>query len=155
MAKGLTNDEFLKRLNDKNAYFREGKFRVIGEYRGMHFPVECECPVHGKWIVREAHDLTKGSGCPSCAKENRRISNIEKLKEKNTHFQNDEFRVVGEYVNALTPIACECPIHGIWKSSRPNDLLSYNTGCPKCGNKRKGKKKEAEQSLESAESLGI
>ena len=54
--------------------------------------------------------------------------------EKNDHYRNGEFEVIGEYINQTTPIACECPIHGVWKSSRPGNLLNGNIGCPKCKN---------------------
>ena len=147
MAQRLSTDDFYKKLNEKNAYFRDGKFQVIGEYIGMHYPIDCECPIHGKWTVNETSDLMKGGGCPSCAKESRRISNtktterfLKELYEKNTHFRNGEFTVIGEYVSGQTPVECRCPIHGVWKTSNPDHLLGRNGSCPKCAKDRTRKK---------------
>ena len=55
---------------------------------------------------------------------------IEKLYEKNDHFRNGEFEVIGTYVNAVTPIKCKCPEHGEFETLWAN--LRRGTGCPRC-----------------------
>ena len=81
--------------------------------------------------------LSRNGSCPVCAKA--RLKNkpskpskafLEKLREKNEHYRNGEFEIVGDYINADTPIACECPVHGRWDTSRPSYLL-HGGGCPK------------------------
>lgn len=147
MGKQLTNDEFIKKLYEKNVHFRDRQFKVTGEYVGMHYPIECECTVHGKWTISEANDLVKGSGCPICAKKSRQTSNtkttnafLEELVEKNSHYRNGEFQVTGEYLKSDAPVDCYCPIHGTWKTSTPNHLLSRNGSCPECAKPRRRNK---------------
>ena len=119
MGKLLTKEVFLKKLNENNVHYQKGQFKVVGKYIGMHFPIECECYVHGKWTISEANDLVKGSGCPSCAKKSRQTTNtkttsvfLEELYEKNSHYRNGEFQVIGEYTRGQDFIECSCPVHG-------------------------------------------
>jgi len=145
MAKPYTTDTFLKELFEKNSHYRNGEFKVIGQYIDSKSKIECECPVHGVWNTTTPNDLlSKNRSCPKCGKE-KRAKNLAKTKEqfleelykKNEHYRNGGFKVLGEYVNAHTPIECECPIHGVWSTTRPHELLKGTFGCPHCNTRRK------------------
>ena len=138
----VSSEDFLMKLAKNNKAYREGKFKVVGTYIKSDIPIPCECAIHGTWETTTPSSLLLGRGCPNCANENRRESNIKStqqfLKElysKNTHYCNGEFRVVGVYTGSKVPIECECPIHGLW-TPIPNNMLSHNTGCPKCRYKK-------------------
>lgn len=45
---------------------------------------------------------------------------------------NPKIKINGEYINASTPIECECLIDGIIWFPKPNALLN-GQGCPECG----------------------
>lgn len=56
---------------------------------------------------------------------------IEKLKIQNKHFANGKFNIIGEYVNSVTKINCECCLGHLW-SVTPAHLLHDGCGCPYC-----------------------
>lgn len=57
---------------------------------------------------------------------------IEKVFQKNKHYANREFDIVGEYVNYHTPIECYCSKHDLHWSPTPASLCD-GWGCPSCG----------------------
>lgn len=67
-------------------------------------------------------------GCPYCIGRNKTTESF----KKELFDINPSIRVKGEYVDAKTPIECECLIdHTIW-SPIPNRMLR-GCGCPECG----------------------
>lgn len=96
-------------------------------------PVEITCLVHGAFIQQASHHM-RGHGCPTCAKN---ITAAARRKDKNSMIammqakqpEYDCSQIV--YVSGCTPIVRTCVVHGTF-SSRPNDIINYNTGCPKC-----------------------
>lgn len=43
----LSNDEFLRRLRERNSHYADGEFEVLGEYAGISTPLRCRCLVCG------------------------------------------------------------------------------------------------------------
>lgn len=67
-------------------------------------------------------------GCPYCIGRNKTTESF-RIELCNL---NPNIRVRGEYVDAATPIECECLIdHTVWAPT-PNSLLC-GQGCPECG----------------------
>lgn len=129
-----TKEEFLNELFERNSYYKNGEFEVVGDYLGGKVPIECKCPIHGNWFSAPQNMVRQNSRCPKCSGKYKKTTSdfIRDLEIKNTHYRNGEFKVVGEYIDNKTPIACECPIHGIWDSTLPTNLLVHNYGCPRC-----------------------
>lgn len=149
-----TQDEFLEKLVEKNQDYANGKFIVVGKYVNSKTKIECRCHEHGAWATTP-NLLLRGTGCPKCGvakshatqKGTKRKSAhsqlrtheqfISELKEKNVHYANGEFEVVGVYAKSTEPIVCLCPMHGQWATT-PSNLIHHASQCPKCriGEKR-------------------
>ena len=66
---------------------------------------------------------------------------IDRLKNSNQHFIDNEIDVVGKYVNTKSHIECKCNMCGyIWHPFVRSLMLGR--GCPKCGRKTTGIKKQ-------------
>ena len=123
-----TLEAFRARFSDKMINLSEF------EYKRATDAGKCLCERCGNVWYTTPMSLTKGSGCPRCAKERRvmkRTSNIDEFirKFQEKHGINYDFSEA-KYVNAITKMAVICPLHGKF-SMTPNDLLSGH-GCPKC-----------------------
>lgn len=57
---------------------------------------------------------------------------LEKVFQKNKHYANSEFDIIGEYVNYHTPIECYCERHDLHWNPTPASLCD-GWGCPACG----------------------
>lgn len=67
-------------------------------------------------------------GCPYCIGRNKTTESF----RKELFNINPNIIVRGEYINASTPIECECIIDGTIWFPKPNALLN-GQGCPECG----------------------
>ena len=67
MRKHLTHEKFLERVSQKNAYYLNGDFKIVGTYKGSNKPIECYCNIHNITWTPVPNDLWKGSRCPYCA----------------------------------------------------------------------------------------
>lgn len=57
---------------------------------------------------------------------------LNKVLQKNKHYANGEFEIVGEYINYHKPIMCFCKKHDLYWSPTPASLCD-GWGCPSCG----------------------
>lgn len=113
---------------------------VVGDYINSQTPILHRCNKHNiEWNISPVHVL-QGCGCYKCKGE--KIYNS-KVKDIDTYIYevsqiNKNIEVIGEYINARTPIFHKCSICGCtWKASPDNILSGY--GCPEC-NFSKGEK---------------
>lgn len=130
-AKTKYNTESFKEKYYKK--YPETNVLIMGEYIRNDIKIKCKCKKCGwEWSTRP-NVLDSGSGCPKCAGTFRYATESFK-KTYYKRFPNSNIMIVGEYVNTITPIACECKVCG-WKwSTKPNSLIQ-NKGCPQCNNK--------------------
>lgn len=64
---------------------------------------------------------------------------LRRLRERNSHYADGEFEVLGEYAGISTPLRCRCLVCGdIWDGN-PDSMLRRNSRCPKCGRRAAGK----------------
>lgn len=64
---------------------------------------------------------------------------LRRLRERNSHYADGEFEVLGEYTGISTPLRCRCLVCGdIWDGN-PDSMLRRNSRCPKCGRRAAGK----------------
>lgn len=57
---------------------------------------------------------------------------LEKVLQKNKHYANGEFDIVGKYINYHLPIECHCRKHDLFWNPTPASLCD-GWGCPSCG----------------------
>lgn len=66
----LSNDEFLRRLRERNSHYADGEFEVLGEYAGISTPLRCRCLVCGDiWDGNPDSMLRRNSRCPKCGED--------------------------------------------------------------------------------------
>lgn len=64
---------------------------------------------------------------------------LDRLRERNSHYADGEFEVIGEYIGISTPLSCRCLVCGnIWNGN-PDSMLRRNSRCPKCARRAAGK----------------
>lgn len=142
----LTHEEFIEKVLQKNKYYANGGFDIVGEYVNYHTPIECHCSKHDLHWNPTPASLCDGWGCPSCGTEStanhRRLTHedfIEKLLQSNKHYANGDLIVNGLYTGSDKPIDCHCNIHDMDWSPTPSNLYK-GCGCPNCGKKSVAKK---------------
>lgn len=124
-----TTKEYANELAIKNP-----TIEVVGEYRGANKKIMHHCLIHDIYWEATPTRMLGGSGCEECKKEKIRLAN------KKTHEQyvnevkiiNPNIIVLGEYVNAETPILHKCLIHNIEWMAFPVSVLRGG-GCYECG----------------------
>lgn len=123
MAKKMTHEEFLNRLNSVNP-----NVIPISNYNGKEEKISAKCKVcEFIWEVRSG-SLLRGYGCPKCA-GNAAKSTDEFVKELRS--KNSNITVLDEYKGANTRISVACNKCGIEWQATPSKLLNGH-GCPQC-----------------------
>ena len=103
--KRKTHEQFIKDVSIVN-----NNITIIGIYNGSKNPIECKCNKCGYMWNPTPSDILSGNGCPKCAK-NMRKTNDEFVNDMNSI--NPNIEIIGEYVNANTPIKCKCKIEEV------------------------------------------
>lgn len=139
--KKKTHEEYVAEVAIKNP-----NIEVVGEYIGAHTKIKHHCLIDDYEWDATPHNILKGRGCPMCAGHIKRTQE-EYIKEVSV--VNPNIRVLGEYVNNVTPILHKCIIHNVeWYATPVNILRGH--GCRQCGNEvlANARKKETEQYVE-------
>ena len=88
------------------------------------------CLVHGDFPQKPCKHLN-GCGCPECAKEKKRKTKEEFIRDAiNVHGNKYNYDKV-EFVDTKTKVMITCPIHGDFPMT-PNNHTSMKQGCPDC-----------------------
>lgn len=121
--KKKTHEKFVEQLKERNP-----NIKVIGHYVNDSTKIDVECLSCGYIWGVAPNSLLRGSGCPKCARNIRKTTQqfIEEMNDYNPHIE-----VLGEYVNAHTPIRVRCKLCGFEWSNKPNRLLRGNQ-CMNC-----------------------
>ena len=126
------HDQYVKELKLKNP-----TIDVIEQYINTNTPILHHCLIHDIiWSTTPARVL-RGVGCEEC-----RIEKFRQVRCK-THEQyvkavatiNPDIIVVGEYIDAQTPIDHYCIKHDMLWSPYPDNVLK-GMGCKKCGDEK-------------------
>ena len=104
MVKYLTTEEFiLKATRVHNNFYDYSNFT----YTSTAGKSTINCPYHGAF-QQSANNHLRGAGCPkcSCVKQSklRTITHEQFINTLNKKFPNMNFKVLGKYVNSVTPI---------------------------------------------------
>jgi len=121
-----THSEFISELTVKNKHYREGKFDVIGLYKGVKDKIE----VRNKYGVCVVTPDTLLQGTQP---------NINSAKNPSSYFINRAKEVHGNkydyssvvYTNSNSKVIINCPKHGNFKQAPSIHLHGYR--CKKCG----------------------
>lgn len=135
MGKKLTHEEFIERFLQANDH----NLTILSQYSNASTKLHVRCNTHNIEFDTIPSSLLRNCGCVQCGIE--KVANlhrltheefIDRLKEKNHHYRNNEFDVVGRYFNQSTHIECRCnKCNHCWSTS-PGVLLR-GSGCPECG----------------------
>ena len=127
-----SHEDYVKEVLNINS-----DIEVIGKYINNSTPILHRCNRHNiEWYISPSHIL-EGCGCTKCKREKiyySKVKNIETYKNEVRRIDNT-IEVVGEYVNARTPILHKCLICENEWYTIPDSILS-GSGCPKCAYKR-------------------
>lgn len=134
MSKKKTHEEYVAELAIKNPMIK-----VVGEYAGAKTKIEHHCLIHDVYWYISPTNVLQGKGCNKCMVEKRSYA-ITKTHERYVYelrSLNKNIAVVGEYINAKTPILHRCSVDGYEWYVAPDKTL-HGRGCPKCaGNIKK------------------
>lgn len=116
------------------------KISVIGEYINMRTPIFHRCNVHNFEWETSPSSVLLGGGCPKCGGEKiaDKLRKTHEQYEKKLKSVNPSVVVLGDYIDAVTPILHKCLIDGNEWYVTPSNLLS-GYGCPQC-NESKGER---------------
>ena len=115
------------------------EYEVLGEYTLARANIKMKHKKCGhEYETTPDSFLNSGSRCHKCAGNQPKNTDIFK-KEVFERSQN-EYKVVGEYVNKNTLVEMEHTECGHIFDMRPDDFLNGGQGCPPCGIKRRSGK---------------
>lgn len=107
--------------------------KVLGQYMNCKTRIKCKC--QNCQTIWEAipSNLLNSEGCPICAREKRGKTQSKGTQQFKAEIAeiNPYVEVVGEYINAHTPILCRCKICDTQWNPRPQDL-QRGYRCPGC-----------------------
>lgn len=133
MGKKLTNEEFIRRVNEKNDRVRNGEIEIRGEFINTSNRIECYCNKHDVLWNPIADSLYKNIGCRECAKEG--------ISEKNSmtheeyvdglHARNGAIKVLTKYYGMDKNITVELGCGHLW-TTKAAYVYYRDFGCPYC-----------------------
>ncbi|MGF1737801.1 hypothetical protein [Photobacterium satsumensis] len=122
----VTQEQFICRANSIHHNKYEYNDFV---YTGALSKAVITCPLHGNFEQRPDTHL-RGAGCPICAKDSRKKTTAEFIRQaQRLHRQRYSYEHF-EYVNARTKGKITCAMHGIYEQHPFNHLAG--NGCPHC-----------------------
>jgi phage antirepressor YoqD-like protein len=137
MGKKKTHEEYVKELAIKNP-----AVEVVGRYVNTNTAILHHCLIHDVLWNTTPSRVLHGAGCEEC-----RVEKFRQVRCK-THAQymqevksvNPDIIVVGQYIDAHTPIEYYCIKHNITWFTYPDNILR-GCGCKECGNEKSKEKK--------------
>lgn len=122
----LSHDEFANRIK----FIHGNDFTLLGKYSGHSGKIMVRHEACGREFEVLCGDLLQGKGCRYCCGT---MHKTHKQFEKDIfELYQDEYSILGEYVNAKTKILIKHNLCGyVWKVS-PSSLLKHRR-CPNCG----------------------
>lgn len=134
-----TTDSFNKKLSEIH-----GKtIRVYSEFTRQKDYCNAVCQECGHKWNPQFEKLLLGRGCPECAIKKRsdgRMLTTNEFLEKLKNVHGEAYSMIGDYKGSIVKTKFKCKsCENIWEAT-PNKLLC-GRGCPKCGIKRRAKKR--------------
>lgn len=111
---------------------------MIDNFHGLDQNVEYFCNSCGKKQSKRARLLLR-NGCSNCNRK--KGNNKKRLSEevflKRVSILYKDIEIIGHYVNSASHIQCKCKRCKETWSPTAGALLSHNTGCKNCANRKK------------------
>lgn len=135
--------------NTFNKYFQPyvQEYEILDDYQGWHIKMAFKHKICGSQFQTSPNSFFNTSNnvyhikCPSCLQQiihNNRTKSKEQFQQEISLISNNEYIVLGNYVNNNTPILMEhLSCKNTWEA-KPSNLLE-GTGCPYC-KKSKGER---------------
>jgi uncharacterized protein YozE (UPF0346 family) len=131
----VTHQEFTKRIYDLVG----DEYTILSQYIGIHLKVLLQHNLCGyKWKVIPS-SFYRGARCPKCA--GNAPLNDELFREEIFLLYGEDYKVLGHYINANSPILMRHIVCGKEWNVRPCSLLYQFTQCPECQTTSKGEEK--------------
>lgn len=106
---------------------------VIETYINSQTPILHHCLIHDVYWKLQPNNALRGDGCEICHKERIGISNARTHEQyvKELENINPDIEIIGQYINARTPVLHRCRIDGFVWLAMPCNIL-FGCGCSQC-----------------------
>lgn len=133
MGKKLTNEEFIRRVMEKNEHVRNGEIEIRGNLVNTSERIECYCTKHNVTWNPIADSLYKGIGCRECAKEGISEKNSKSHDNfvKELYDRNKDIIVMSQYNGMYEDITVKLKCGHMWTTHATN-VFNRDFGCPYC-----------------------
>lgn len=141
-----THEQYIEDLKEVNP-----NVIPLEKYVNAHKAILHKCLIDNyEWKVKP-NNVLSGKGCPKC--NNHVIRNHNQYID-DVALINPNIEVIGEFINATTPILHRCRKHNILWNTTPERIL-YGSGCSECCKEKIGDKarKSHEQYVEEVKSI--
>lgn len=137
MARKISKEEYEKQLKEIT-----NTIIPTSEYLGWTLPMDYHCLVCGNnWTSKEARNVIRGYGCPTCGTKNRTMAL--KMLNKGRLKSEEQFRKElaekqpnlipnDTYINGKTKYHCTCKIHNCDVYTTPDKYIHRGQGCNLC-----------------------
>lgn len=114
-------------------------FDFIDNYRGSTIKYKFKCNCGNVFTDTYNNAIIRKTGCGKC--KNVSIEDNERLFSKSTKksynkfvqiMNNNNYSIVGEYINSRTKIEIKCEKHDFILQRTPNDIMQGYGKCPQC-----------------------
>ena len=125
----LTGDQFKAKIKKISP-----NIKIIGTYKGIMFPIACQCLVcgygkNGEWKPYPTN-LVKGKGCPRCA-GNAHLTVLE-VENKINHIDDGEYEYMGGFINTSSKVSIKHKVCGNIFNTVYYSFVNGGTRCPYC-----------------------
>lgn len=132
--------EITKEVKHKIDYILKNNknLEVIIPFRKIAEDMKFKCNKCGETFRRKPQIFLKTQKCPYCESRSKLKPRSVFLKDLSEKYGN-EYKLLGEYINAQTPTLFEHTPCGFKWKCKPNDIL-YKASCPRCHSSRRKRK---------------
>ena len=128
-----THEEFIDEMKTQNP-----NIEIIGSFINVQTKIQCRCMIDNHIWYATPSKLLSGQGCPVCGRKASDMSRTLSHQEFVTKLQikNPNIIVLSDYEKSNKPISVECSIdHHKWNAT-PNALLTGDSRCKQCANRK-------------------
>lgn len=123
-----TKNTFTDKHIDKKLINDNKNIKRIGKYLTARQSIKWECIICKHEWVTTPDKILRGTGCPTCATNKRRLTN--EIVDSRVAIINNKISRIDDFINTRTKIQWKCDKDHIWEAT-PDRILA-GTGCPKC-----------------------
>lgn len=133
MKKKRTHEEFVELVRIEGY----DEYEVLSQYKNAHEKVMLLHKTCNRNYTTSPNNFIRGSRCPECQKENRKLTQNEFEKNVKKLYEG-EYTVVGDYAGRRTKVQLKHNVCNTVWNVLPDSFLQ-GSGCPTCARARTGK----------------